>query len=226
MLESELFGHEKGAFTGAIGSRMGRFEMADGGTLFLDEIGDKPADMQVKLLRVLQDHTFERVGSNKSIIANVRIIAATNADLEETIADGRFREDLYYRLSVFPNEIPPLRDRVEDLPLLLSDLVRRIENEGRGSVSLTPAAVNSLAGYGWPGNVRELANLVERLVILYPHADVDVQDLPDKYQTWPHLRAIDGTGVALGAGVLALRSLPRDGLKLRGHLHSMEQTLI
>ncbi len=181
LLESELFGHEKGAFTGAIGTRMGRFEMPDGGALFLDEIGDMPPDMQVKLLRVLQDRTFERVGSNKSLTADVRIIAATNADLEEGIAEGRFRKDLYFWLNVFPVELPPLRDRVDDLPLLINDLTTRMQNEKRGTILLTNAAMQSLAGYGWPGNVRELANLIERLVILYPNDEVDVRDLPSKY---------------------------------------------
>ncbi len=182
LLESELFGHEKGAFTGAIGTRMGRFEMPDGGALFLDEIGDMPPDMQVKLLRVLQDRTFERVGSNKSLTADVRIIAATNADLEEGIAEGRFRKDLYFRLNVFPVELPPLRDRVDDLPLLINDLTTRMQNEKRGTILLTNAAMQSLAGYGWPGNVRELAKLIERLVILCPNDEVDVCDLPSKYR--------------------------------------------
>ena len=128
MLESELFGHEKGAFTGAISSRSGRFEMAQGGTLFLDEIGDMPLNMQVKILRVLQEKTFERVGGNKTINADVRIIAATHKDLEKMISAGDFREDLYYRLNVFPIEMPALRDRVEDLPLLLNELISRLEN--------------------------------------------------------------------------------------------------
>ena len=225
LLESELFGHEKGAFTGAIGARMGRFEMADGGTLFLDEIGDMPADMQVKLLRVLQDHTFERVGSNKSLKADVRIIAATNADLEKSIAEGRFRQDLYFRLNVFPIDLPPLRDRVDDLPLLINDLITRMQNEQRGSVSLSPAAMYSLGGYNWPGNVRELANLIERLVILYPNAEVDIQDLPEKYQT----NGADTVTAASGwqeLPQLASRSLPREGFDLKEHMNSYEKMLI
>ncbi|MFO7603997.1 MAG: sigma-54 dependent transcriptional regulator, partial [Gammaproteobacteria bacterium] len=163
LLESELFGHEKGAFTGAISSRQGRFELAEGGTLFLDEIGDMQLNMQVKLLRVIQERIFERVGSNKSNKTNVRIIAATHRDLEEEIAEGRFREDLYYRLNVFPIEMPPLRERVEDLPLLINELVTRLEHEQRGSVRLTPMATAALCQYPWPGNVRELSNLIERL---------------------------------------------------------------
>ncbi|MES9977507.1 MAG: sigma-54 dependent transcriptional regulator, partial [Candidatus Thiodiazotropha sp. 6PLUC5] len=152
LLESELFGHEKGAFTGAISARQGRFEMAEGGTLFLDEIGDMSMPMQVKLLRVLQERTFERVGSNKTIPCNVRIIAATHRNLEAAIKTGDFREDLYYRLNVFPIEMPPLRERVEDIPVLVNDLIHRIENEKRGSVRLTPAAVAALSHYRWPGN--------------------------------------------------------------------------
>ena len=182
LLESELFGHEKGAFTGAISSRQGRFEMAEGGTLFLDEIGDMSMPMQVKILRVLQERTFERVGSNKTLEANVRIVAATHRDLEQAIAENRFREDLFYRLNVFPIEMPPLRKRREDIPVLISDLITRMEKEKRGSVRLTPTAVTALSQYSWPGNVRELANLVERLAILHPFGLVEVEDLPDKFQ--------------------------------------------
>ncbi len=149
LLESELFGHEKGAFTGAISSRQGRFEMASGGTLFLDEIGDMSMPMQVKLLRVLQERTFERVGSNISIHSDVRIVAATHRNLEQAIEEGGFREDLYYRLNVFPIEVPPLRDRVEDIPVLVNDLISRIETEKRGTVRLTPAAVMTLTHYKW-----------------------------------------------------------------------------
>lgn len=183
LLESELFGHEKGAFTGAIAARQGRFEMAEGGTLFLDEIGDMSLPMQVKLLRVLQERTFERVGSNKSLKANVRIVAATHVDLEAAISEARFREDLYYRLNVFPIEMPPLRERREDIPVLLRDLIERLANEGRSRIDLTQAALDSLAEWHWPGNVRELANLIERLTILYPDAVIDVHDLPDKYRS-------------------------------------------
>ena len=227
LLESELFGHEKGAFTGAISARRGRFEMAEGGTLFLDEIGDMPLAMQVKLLRVLQERTFERVGSNKSIIANVRIIAATHNDLEDAIAAGRFREDLYCRLNVFPITMPPLRSRVEDIPLLLNDLVTRMEHEGRGSVRLTVPAMNALWQYRWPGNLRELANLVERLVILYPQGVVDVQDLPAKYRVQQHLLeagAVDDT--AISSVLIASQTLPREGIDLKEHLHSLESMLI
>lgn len=182
LLESELFGHEKGAFTGAITSRQGRFELANGGTLFLDEIGDMPLTMQVKLLRVLQERCFERVGSNKSIEVNVRIIAATHRDLETAIAEGKFREDLFYRLNVFPIEMPPLRQRSQDIPLLFNELISRLETEGRPTVRLMPEAITALCQYDWPGNVRELANLVERLSILYPDGIVNCEDLPRRFQ--------------------------------------------
>ncbi len=182
LLESELFGHEKGAFTGAITARQGRFEMAAGGTLFLDEIGDMSLPMQVKLLRVLQERCFERVGSNKTIQADVRIVAATHRNLEEAAQAGDFREDLYYRLNVFPIEMPPLRDRIEDLPVLVNDLVLRVEHERGETLRLTRGAMNVLGQYPWPGNVRELANLVERLSILYPSGVVDVNDLPEKFR--------------------------------------------
>ncbi len=182
LLESELFGHEKGAFTGAINSRQGRFELAEKGTLFLDEIGDMSLPMQVKLLRVLQERTFERVGSNKSIQSNVRILAATHRNLESNIKDGSFREDLFYRLNVFPIELPSLRERLEDVPFLLQDQIDNLEREKRGTVRLTAEATELLCQYSWPGNVRELSNLVERLSILYPDSVVDAQHLPPKYQ--------------------------------------------
>ena len=228
LLESELFGHEKGAFTGAISARQGRFELAEGGTLFLDEIGDMSLNMQVKLLRVLQERTFERVGSNKSIEADVRIIAATHRNLEEAITEGKFREDLFYRLNVFPIEMPPLRDRVEDIPLLVNELVRRIEHEKRGSVRLTQAAILALCQYNWPGNVRELANLIERLAILYPFGVVNATDLPDKFQTdtvRAQATAVDEELLAPQPMQYALDSeprLPRGGLDLKEHLSNLE----
>lgn len=182
LLESELFGHEKGAFTGAITARKGRFELAEGGTLFLDEIGDMPMPMQVKLLRVLQERCFERVGGNTTIRVNVRVIAATHRNLESMIDDESFREDLYYRLNVFPIEMPALRDRIEDIPLLLQELMTRMEAEGAQPICFTPRSINSLTEHDWPGNVRELANLVERMIILYPNSLVDVNHLPTKYR--------------------------------------------
>ncbi|UAA38172.1 sigma-54-dependent Fis family transcriptional regulator [Paraneptunicella aestuarii] len=182
LLESELFGHEKGAFTGAVSSRKGRFELAQGGTLFLDEIGDMPLQMQVKLLRVLQERTYERVGGTKPIECDVRIIAATHRNLESMISSGDFREDLYYRLNVFPIENPSLRERKEDIPLLLQEIISRFEVREGKSVKFTEEALNSLMEHKWAGNVRELSNLVERMVILCPNQVVNVQDLPPKYQ--------------------------------------------
>ena len=182
LLESELFGHEKGAFTGAVSSRKGRFELAEGGTLFLDEIGDMPLQMQVKLLRVLQERTFERVGGTRPIACNVRIIAATHRNLETMIEQDKFREDLYYRLNVFPIDSPALRERQEDIPLLLQELVVRIQDENQTTVKFTEQAIRSLMDHPWAGNVRELSNLVERLTILHPNQLIDVHELPIKYQ--------------------------------------------
>jgi sigma-54 specific flagellar transcriptional regulator A len=182
LLESELFGHEKGAFTGALSTRVGRFEFAEGGTLFLDEIGDMSLQMQVKLLRVLQERSFERVGSNKTIRCNVRIIAATHRDLEEAISAGRFREDLFYRLNVFPVVMPPLRERLDDLPVLIEHLVQRQAQISGRHIRLEKAAMTALERNRWPGNVRELSNLLERLAILYPDHTINAADLPDRYR--------------------------------------------
>ncbi len=181
LLESELFGHEKGAFTGAISTRIGRFEAAEGGTLFLDEIGDMSLPMQVKLLRVLQERVFERVGSNESRAADVRIIAATHRNLEDEIQANTFREDLYYRLNVFPIELPPLRERLEDLEDLIASSLERCAAAGLEPVRLTDNALRALSNCAWPGNVRELANLMERLCILYPGGKVDQRLLPQRY---------------------------------------------
>lgn len=182
LLESELFGHEKGAFTGAFSAHEGRFELAQGGTLFLDEIGDMPLAMQVKLLRVLQEHQFSRVGSNKLIDADVRIIAATHQDLEKMVEDGSFRQDLFYRLNVFPIHTPPLRERADDIPLLLQQLVARYGEQEHCTIRFTQSAVETLMQDEWKGNVRELSNLVERLLILYPNEIVDKDDLPPVYR--------------------------------------------
>ncbi len=166
LIESELFGHERGAFTGADSRRVGRFEMADGGTLFLDEIGELSPDLQVKLLRVLQEGEFQRLGSSKTLKTDVRVIAATNRDLESAVADGVWREDLYYRLNVFPIAVPPLRDRKEDIPVLVEAFVARFTAKtGRSITRITQGALDRLAAYSWPGNVRELENVIERAVI-------------------------------------------------------------
>ncbi len=182
LLESELFGHEKGAFTGAISSRQGRFAMAEGGTLFLDEIGEMTMAMQVKLLRVLEERTFERVGGNKTIQADVRIIAATNRNLKEMVQQGDFREDLYFRLDVFPIRLPTLRERIEDLPLLVNELISRLEHNKGSSVRFSTDAVMALSQYDWPGNVRELANQIERMAIKHPCGLVQAQHLPEKFR--------------------------------------------
>ncbi len=182
LLESELFGHEKGAFTGAISTRQGRFEIANGGTLFLDEIGDMSPVMQVKLLRVLQERVFERVGSNTPIRADVRIVAATHQDLEAAIERGTFRRDLYYRLCVFPIEMPPLRERLDDLELLANEIADRQSESGWPRVRLSRAALSVLRGYHWPGNVRELANLIERLAVECGDRVVRPEDLPGRFQ--------------------------------------------
>jgi sigma-54 specific flagellar transcriptional regulator A len=182
LLESELFGHEKGAFTGAISARKGRFELAQGGTLFLDEIGDMPLQMQVKLLRVLQERSYERVGGTKAIQADVRVIAATHRNLETMIEAGSFREDLYYRLNVFPIENPSLSERADDIPLLLKELMRRVNEQTGTTAKFTERAIESLKEHTWPGNIRELANLVERMVIMFPEKVVDIPDLPNKYR--------------------------------------------
>ncbi len=244
LLESELFGHEKGAFTGALTTRKGRFELAHGGTLFLDEIGDMPLDMQVKLLRVLQERRFERVGSNKSIEADVRIIAATHRDLEAMIADGSFREDLYYRLYVVPVEMPALRERPEDLPLLISELNARLQRSGMPTARFPDALVAALAQYDWPGNVRELANLVERCAILAPGRAVSANELPQKLR--PLLQeqlaeqlaaapaapaAADGAALAEDNPLSQLEQLAKQGLAgrdlaLKSLLEGLEMSLI
>jgi len=234
LIESELFGHEKGAFTGAISARPGRFEMAEGGTLFLDEIGDLPLAMQVKMLRVLQERTFERVGGTKTLKTNVRIIVATHKDLEKMVSEETFREDLFYRLNVFPLEVPPLRERREDIPLLLNELISRMENEKRGSIRFNSAAIMSLCRHDWHGNVRELANLVERLAILHPYGVVGIPELPKKFR---HVDTTDEEDSNLNQpvslpsepGLVGLDSpalLPVNGIDLKDYLTHLERSLI
>jgi len=196
LLESELFGHEKGSFTGAVATRKGRFELADGGTLFLDEIGDMSLPMQVKLLRVLQERVFERVGSALQFRCNVRIIAATHRNLEESITRGAFREDLFYRLNVFPIEMPSLRARKEDLPILIRDFSDLNVAAGRSRVLFSAGALDCLNTYAWPGNVRELGNLVERLSILCAGRPVGVADLPSRYRPIDWTPAPDSDRIA------------------------------
>lgn len=178
LLESELFGHEKGAFTGAAASRAGRFELADGGTLFLDEIGELPLSLQAKLLRVLQERQFERLGGTRTLEVDVRIIAATNVNLEDAVARGAFRNDLYYRLNVLPFHLPPLRERKSDIPILLNHFLRASIERNDKEVELSQEALDVLMHYNWPGNVRELQNLIERLVILTDRSILYPSDLP------------------------------------------------
>jgi sigma-54 specific flagellar transcriptional regulator A len=228
LLESELFGHEKGAFTGAISARQGRFELAEGGVIFLDEIGDMPLPMQVKLLRVLQERCYEKVGSNKSIKSDVRVIAATHRRLEGLIEEGDFREDLFYRLNVFPIEVSPLRDRVEDIPLLVKEVLSRMEKENRGSVRLDKKAVVMLQHYGWPGNVRELANLLERLAILYPNAVIEAKDLPEKFQSndYNETNLISDDETLVATVQPNISQLPSSGIDMKQYLTNIEISLI
>jgi len=186
LLESELFGHEKGAFTGAVASRIGRFELASGGTIFLDEIGDLSPPLQVKLLRVLQERTFERVGGTRTYKSDARVIAATNQDLESLVAAKKFREDLFYRLNVVPVLVPPLRQRVEDIPLLLQHFIDMFNDRRKAELTgVSDHAMALLCEYPWPGNVRELGNIVERIAILKRRGLVEPEDLPEKIRRLP-----------------------------------------
>ena len=254
LLESELFGHEKGSFTGALTARKGRFEMAEGGTLLLDEIGDMSLPMQVKLLRVLQERCFERVGGNQTIRCNVRVIAATHRNLEERIAEGKFREDLFYRLNVFPIDVPSLRERADDIPALVETIAGQLARTGRGEVRFSRESLQALSLYRWPGNVRELTNLIERMAVLHPGGLVRVQDLPARYRgDYPlhplneeederfqlhlaihNLPAPEPVVAAAPAGSPAPATteadspvaLPDDGLDLKEHMARIELKLI
>jgi sigma-54 specific flagellar transcriptional regulator A len=252
LLESELFGHEKGSFTGAITARKGRFEIAEGGTLFLDEIGDMSLPMQVKLLRVLQERVYERVGSNSSAECDVRIIAATHRNLEESIVRGSFRGDLFYRLNVFPIEMPTLAQRISDLPALIHAFIAQAAGRGRPRLTLLPETTVALSNYPWPGNIRELSNLIERLAILCPERPVGVGDLPARYRPtdWtapalalPLIEEIPQLLASMAGGdetdedtVLPAAlwncdqetptRLPENGVDLRAHLTLIERSLI
>src|SRR6186713_2172291 len=252
LLESELFGHEKGAFTGAVATRKGRFELAEGGTLFLDEIGDMSLPMQVKLLRVLQERVYEKVGSNVSSHCDVRIIAATHRNLEESIVRGNFRGDLFYRLNVFPIEMPTLSARIEDLGVHIDDFVSLAASRGRPRLVLKSETLEALSAYPWPGNIRELSNLIERLAILCPERPVGIGDLPARYRPsdWtapevvltptleiPQLLAsmsgdagieedeVVPTSMWVGEQDSITR-LPEQGVDLRAHLMVIERSLI
>jgi sigma-54 specific flagellar transcriptional regulator A len=222
LLESELFGHERGAFTGAASAREGRFEQANGGTLFLDEIGDMPTAMQVKLLRVLQERIVERVGGTRGRSVDARIITATHRDLQQRILEGTFREDLFYRLSVFPVEVSGLRDRPEDIPPLVDEMILRARKNLGVGVRISGAAMHVLCAYSWPGNVRELGNLVERLAVVKPDGLVEVNDLP-----WP-IRPDEGAAEAPGRVQPgnAAAVLPEQGMDLKRHLSDVERRAI
>ncbi|MBT3344364.1 MAG: sigma 54-interacting transcriptional regulator [Gemmatimonadetes bacterium] len=205
LIESELFGHEKGAFTGAIQQKRGRFELAHGGTIFLDEIGDIPLETQPKLLRLLQEREFERVGGSTTIQSDVRVIAATHRNLEQMVADGSFRQDLFYRLNVFPLTLPPLRERREDIPLLAQYFSQRMgQRQGLPALEFSSDAVERLLGYHWPGNIRELENIVERAVILCDGGMIDT----------PHISVGHGpaTGDPLPGGVRTLQQVEQDAI--------------
>ncbi len=223
LLESELFGHVRGAFTGAVADKPGKFELANGGTVFLDEIGTMPAPLQMKLLRVLQEQEIERVGGSRRIKLDVRVISATNADLEKDVREGRFREDLYYRLNVIPIQLPPLRERREDIPLLVRHFLQKTCREmGRPLMSVTPKAMQALENHDWPGNVRELENVIERTVALTDGEQIDHPDLPqaiagkaslDPATDTPSLRLPDA-GIDMPAFIADIeRRLIRDALE-------------
>jgi formate hydrogenlyase transcriptional activator len=206
LLESELFGHEKGAFTGAIMQKVGRFELADGGTLFLDEVGDIPAELQPKLLRVLQEQEFERLGSTRTVRVNVRIVAATNRDLAQMAGDGKFRSDLYYRLNVFPVVLPPLRERRDDIPRLVRHFAQKVARRmGRRIETIPAEAIDALAQYPWPGNIRELENVIERAVILSPGPalQINLRELKSSPSQAAVQRAVDSAGASSPTGTSA-----------------------
>jgi len=205
LIESELFGYTRGAFTGAVGPKPGKIEMADTGTLFLDEVGELPADMQVKLLRMLQNGELEKIGATGTTVVNVRVIAATNRNLQAMIEDGAFREDLYYRLAVVPLELPPLRERKQDIPELIQYLFRNLkERHGLNTVRISPKVASYFAGYRWPGNVRELENVIERMLVLSVGDEIGPDDLPEEIRK------------VVPKGDWFLMDLPEEGISLEG----------
>jgi len=239
LLESELFGHEKGAFTGAVNVRIGRFELAQGGTLFLDEVGELDPSLQVKLLRVLQEREFERVGGIKTIKVSARILAATNKDLEKAVKDGSFREDLFYRLNVIPLHIPPLRQRTEDIPLLVDNFIQEFSKKRkREPFSFTSEAMERMFTYRWPGNVRELENLLERISILVSRKVIQVSDLPEKLHQLPlpvmndvvppsaPVRVVPAVDAGSCPDAALPRRIPDEGVDLNAMVSSMERDLI
>jgi DNA-binding NtrC family response regulator len=228
LLESELFGHERGAFTGAITTRIGRFERANGGTILLDEIGELHPSFQVKLLRVLQEREFERVGGSKTIKVDVRILAATNKDLEKETKAGHFREDLFYRLNVIPMRIPPLRERPEDVPVLADHFIHYFSKKRkREPIRFDQEVFNLFLKYPWPGNVREMENLIERLIILDEDNLITPRDLPQRFQEYLRQPAQEGYAVENAPGEFKREVLlPDRGINLNGLVEEMERTLI
>ncbi|MFZ9182976.1 MAG: sigma-54 interaction domain-containing protein [Hylemonella sp.] len=224
LLESELFGHRKGSFTGASADRIGRFELAHGGTIFLDEIGDMPFDMQVKLLRVLQERTIEPVGGSRPVPVDVRVVAATHRDLEAEVAAGRFREDLYYRLNVLPMHIPPLRERAEDVPELLSFFADRFAGKGQQAISFSSEFLQALQCYTWPGNVRELSNLVDRFTALFRGQQIDLALVPPSFLP-KELRAIQAERVGKVSPTLELSPHASNERQLDSKPATQAQTL-
>ncbi len=216
LLESELFGHEKGAFTGAIRNRMGRFELAQGGTIFLDEIGDMSPALQVKVLRVIQEKQFERIGGVKTINADVRIIAATNQNLEKAVAEKRFREDLFYRINVIPINLPSLRERGSDILILANHFLMNFNRLKKKNIErIAPEAVDYFMNYQWPGNVRELQNLIEMLVVMKEEGEIDIEDLPSKIR-----------GGQKGSGTNVTINLTEGGINFNDHVSQLEKDLL
>src|SRR5690606_39211038 len=232
LMESELFGYEKGAFTGATSAKPGRFELADGGTLFLDEIGEIPLEMQVKLLRAIQESEFERVGGIKTLKVDVRLITATNRDLEKETREGNFREDLYYRLNVVPLDIPPLRDRADDVPLLVHHIINKFNERLKKKVrGISDDAMGVLRTYRWPGNIRELENVLERTILFCGGDTIELGDLPAELQAGgePHARPRTPSGqVEVPAAAAEAREAGTGSLKemVRAETSRVERELI
>ena len=238
LLESELFGHEKGSFTGAIRSRIGKFELAHRGTIFLDEIGDMSPALQVKLLRILQEQEFERVGGNQVIKTDVRVLAATNQNMPTAIKNGKFREDLFYRLNVIPLNLPPLRDRKEDIPMLVEHFIKKFNRTKNRSVTgVDSETMSSIKEYGWPGNVRELENICERLVVIKGEGMLDVTDLPPYItgdmaaldQLNADMLLVGGNEIELEERELKsgpLTEIPEAGINLKAVVEEYEMSLV
>jgi DNA-binding NtrC family response regulator len=225
ILESELFGHEKGSFTGAVGRKVGKFELADKGTLFLDEIGELPLEMQVKLLRVLEQREFMRVGGTETIRVDIRLIAATNADLAAAVDAGRFRQDLYYRLKVVTLRIPPLRERKEDIPLLASHFLRNFGKENdRDRMRFSADAMRALTSAPWDGNVRELRNVVESLVVLAPSDEIGLEDLPEELRAGAAARSLEAPPPAVEVSAADGRPMTMDEIERQAILAALERT--